>query len=74
MPGDEVGQPDWDKPVLNEQLGLPPTIARQLGSGGLLGVLGLGSDTCEFGACGSGPSPFGPGGPGGGSNPISVTS
>jgi len=53
LPGDTVGQPDWDQPVLNEQLGLPPTIAAQLGSGGLLGAVGLGTDTCEFGACGS---------------------
>ena len=48
------GDPAWDKPILNEQLGLPPNIARQLGSGGFLGALGLGSDSCEFGACGSG--------------------
>jgi RHS repeat-associated protein len=51
LPGDTVGQPDWDQPVLNEHLGLPPTIAAQLGSGGLLGAVGLGTDTCEFGAC-----------------------
>lgn len=30
--------------------------------------------TCEFGACADGPSSFGPGGPGGGPNPLSVTS
>jgi hypothetical protein len=40
-----------NQPVLNEQLGLPPTIAAQLGSGGLLGAVDLGTNTCEFGAC-----------------------
>ena len=53
LPGDTVGQPDWNQPVLNEQLGLPPSIAAQLGSGGLLGALGLPSNSCDFGACGS---------------------
>lgn len=60
LPGDTVGQPDWDQPVLNEQLGLPPTIAAQLGSGGLLGALGLPSSSCEFGGCGGGGFGFGP--------------
>ena len=51
LPGDTVGQPGWDKWVLDEQLGLPPSLAAQLGSGGLLSVLELGADTCDFGPC-----------------------
>ena len=65
MPGDEVGQPDWDKPVLNEQLGLPPSIAAQLGSGGLIGAIGVADDKCDFGACSGVVVPFA----GGGANP-----
>ena len=44
FPGDTAGQPDWNKPVLDEQLGLPPSLAAQLGSGGLLSVLDLFGD------------------------------
>ena len=40
----------------------------------IAGALGLPDESCEFGACGAGPSSFGPGGPSGGSNPLEVTS
>jgi RHS repeat-associated protein len=50
-------------PILIEDLGLPPG-SLQLPSdaaGILQGVFGLPSPGCEFGACGAGPSLFGPG-------------
>jgi RHS repeat-associated protein len=69
--------PNWgpDPGSFGEDLGLPtgPGVPPFTG-GGLGDILGLGGAGCEFGACGAGPSSFGPGGPSGGSNPLEVTS
>ncbi len=61
----------WDG-NFGESLGIPSTIPQ--GNLGLGMALDLPTQGCEFGACGGGPSSFGPGGPSGGSNPLEVTS
>ncbi len=53
-----TGNPQWDG-NFGESLGISTKI--RMGSWGIAQALGLPDAECEFGACGSGPSAFGPG-------------
>ena len=65
-----------------ESLGLPASAPPVWAAGGPFSTLNRitsaidlpNGEGCEFGACGAGPSAFGPGGPSQGPNPLSVTS